>query len=480
MVRKCLAVLFLICCASIIWADIAPAEVKGDYGASFRLRQEYWENVMDFETLNKPDRDFFRLRSSLWGKVDFNQNFGIYGKITNEARYYLGNYKPFEITSPPAGVPYSDDDRFDEDELVVDNLYFDMKNLFGLPVDMRIGRQDFMGQYGEGFLIGDGTPGDGSRTNYFNAIKATWRINKDNSVDLVYLNNTQTDHLPNLHPARSDYLPNYLDNEKVLNISDEWGFILYGKNKLNDNFSIEPYYIFKHEDAVGHEYREHIASGGPNVALDLNTVGARAVLTAANWKVRAEYAHQFGEYDNDRDREANGGYIFIGQKFNDVSYKPEWELGYVFLSGDDNPENSTGDHEGWDPLFSRNASWNEVFIYTLVYETSGDGGAIPGYWTNMQLAKLGLKLTLDSATNLALSYQHLWADEETNVTASSVKNMFSNDSKDRGHIVTAMLSHTFTKQIDGFFQLEYFAPGDFYADNADDAIFARWQLQYKF
>jgi hypothetical protein len=29
-------------------------------------------------------------------------------------------------------------------------------------------------------------------------------------------------------------------------------------------------------------------------------------------------------------------------------------------------------------------------------------------------------------------------------------------------------------------QLEYFIPGDFYTSKAEDAIFARWQLQYKF
>lgn len=489
MVKKCLCILSLLFFSALIYAEIAPAEIKADYGGSLRLRQEYWEKVADLETFNASDRDFFRLRTSLWGKVDFNPDFGFYGRITNEARYYLGSYKPFEIAAPKAGYQTSDSDRFDEDELVFDNLYFDVKNLFGLPVDLRIGRQDFLGQYGEGFLILDGTPGDGSRTNYFNAIKATWTINKNNSVDLVYLNDTQTDELPNLHPARTDYIPTYLGNERLTNISDEWGFILYGKNKLNDNFSVEPYYIFKHEDAVGHEYREHIHVGGADTALDLSTVGARVVFTASNWKVRAEFAHQFGEYDNDRDREANGGYLFVGQKFAEVALKPEWELGYVYLSGDKNPGNLHGDHEGWNPLFNRAPTWNEVFVYPLVYETMRDSGAIPAYWTNLHLVKLGVKTALDAATTLALAYQHLWADEEIDrdyLVAPSYQGLFSFDSdgksssRDRGHIVTAMLNRTFTKQIDAYLQVEYFAPGDFYSDEAEDSIFVRWQLQYKF
>ncbi|MDX9746643.1 MAG: alginate export family protein, partial [Syntrophales bacterium] len=156
MVKKCLSVLCLFLFALLVYADIAPAEIKADYGGSLRLRQEYWENVIDLETLKAPDRDFFRLRTSLWGKVDFNPNIGIYTRVTNEARYYLGNFKPFEIAPGRPGYETSDSDRFDEDELIIDNLYLDVKNIFGLPLDLRIGRQDFLGQYGEGFVILDG------------------------------------------------------------------------------------------------------------------------------------------------------------------------------------------------------------------------------------------------------------------------------------------------------------------------------------
>lgn len=475
MVRKCMVFLCLMLFSALIYADIAPAEIKADYGGSLRLRQEYWENVTDLETLNAPDRDFFRLRTSLWGKVDFNPDLGVYARITNEARYYMGNYMPFEIAPGKPGSATSESDQWDEDELVIDNLYFDVKNLFGLPVDLRIGRQDFLGQYGEGFVLLDGTPGDGSRTYYFNAAKATLRLNKNHSVDFVYIYNRQTDDLlPSLYPARSDYLSGYYHNKRILNVSDERGYVIYGKSKLNDYFAIEPYFIRKEEDSVG-SYGDR--APGPRSELHLNTIGGRVVFTAANWKVRAEYAHQYGEYDNDRDREGNGGYIFIGQKYDNIILKPEWELGCVYLSGD--KQSSGSKHDGWNPLFSRSPMWNEVFAYTLVPETLSDGGAIGGYWTNLRLYKLGLKLALASTTNLALSYQYLRADENTNVTGTYAP-MYSNDSKDRGHIGTFMLTHAFTKQIDGYLQAEYFAPGDFYGDDAEDSIFLRWQLQFKF
>jgi hypothetical protein len=49
--KKCLWALFLLCIGAAVFADMAPAEVKADYGAAFRLRQEYWEKVVDLETL---------------------------------------------------------------------------------------------------------------------------------------------------------------------------------------------------------------------------------------------------------------------------------------------------------------------------------------------------------------------------------------------------------------------------------------------
>ena len=43
--------------------------------------------------------------------------------------------------------------------------------LSGVPLDFKIGRQDLF--LGNGWLVGDGTPLDGSRTFYFDAIRAT-------------------------------------------------------------------------------------------------------------------------------------------------------------------------------------------------------------------------------------------------------------------------------------------------------------------
>ena len=493
MLKKFLSVALLVLLVGVFFISAAYAEVTFNYGASERIRQEIWDNLADLKTM-KPtnssyDRNYFRFRTSLWGSADFNKDTGVYLKVTNEFKYNLGPYK--QPSDPLSKV--NDYVRLDEDELVFDNLYVKANNIFGLPVDLKIGRQDFLGpdMYGEGFLILDGTPGDGSRTFYFNAAKAKWRLNQNNNIDFVYISSQERDtYMPVWHTS----VPNagtYFDNKKILNASDEQGFVVYSRNKLSENLTLEPYYIFKKED----EFQFPFGTAKPasiTPELDLNTLGSRAVYTSGPWTVGGEFAYQFGEYDGDKgdpkyfynktdqkgyageDREGYGGYIFGKRKFADMKLKPELELRFVYLSGDD-PDSDK--NEDWDPLFSRNPSWNELIIYTQPNETIKEGYAIPGYWTNLQLfmAKVSMELTPD--TKLSISYQYLRSNEKANPLAG--QSAMFDDGKEKGHLPTLFISHKFSKNIDAFFQYEYFIPGDFYADNAKNGQFLRWQLQFK-
>ncbi len=440
MARKFLVVGFLIFMASMIIVSDVLAAVEFKYGGSLRLRQELWENAFDLDTLKVKNENFFRLRTSVWGQVTIDKDYSAYLKLTNEARYFINSRTP-------------SNNSFDEDEIVIDNLYADFKNVFKLPVDIRIGRQDFLFNYGEGFLIMDGTPGDGSRTFYFNAVKAVWKINQNNSLDFVVLSN----------PVRDIYLPSlYAANKRALNTSDEKGFFVYGKNKITDNLSVEPYYIYKKEDKF---------AATPD--LELNTIGMRAVYKYDTWRFRGEFAYQFGEYDGGRDRRGAGGYIAAGRKYDNVALKPEFDLSFIYLSGD---KPSTSKHEGWNPLFSRWPMWSELLVFTIVNENLKDGKT-PAYWTNMLIYRANVKLNFSTNTNLSLWYNYLRADQSTQGLNPA---MFSNSGKDRGHLPQAMLNHKFTKNIDGYLLAEYFIPKGFYSKDANDALFFRWQLQYRF
>ena len=270
-------------------------------------------------------------------------------------------------------------------------------------------------------------------------------------------------------PAWRTAVPNagtYYDNKKILNASDERAFMVYGRDKITENLTVEPYYIYKRE-------KEHpLKPATPQ--LDLNNFGAHAVYKSDPWAFGGEFVYQFGEYNGGRDRAGYGGYAYANRKFADLPLSPVFELRYVYLSGD---KPDTDKDENFDPLFSRAPYWNELLIYTQIYETITEGYAIPGYWTNSQMfmAKVTMDVTPD--TKFSLSYQY-WLANEKAQTLPPFKAMFANG-HERGHLPTAFITHKFSKDIDAFFQYEYFIPGNFYNDSAKNAQFLRWQLQFK-
>jgi len=423
---------------AIAFAVSAFCEDNFDYGFMLRLRQEYFKNAWDFnnQSTNLHNDNYFRIRASLWGKYKFNDNVSLYTRLTSEPDIYLVK----------KGTLSGGRDVGDE-EVVIDNIYLDVKNAFGLPLDLRIGRQDFLFTYGEGFVILDGTPYDGSRTVYFNAAKATYHFNQENSLDFIFIYNKSED----------EYLPVINNLERTLNTSDEKAFVLYGKLKPTEKLSLEPYYIYKSEDA----YR--------NVPkLELNTIGIRKVYSFTPWKLRGELAYQFGKYEDDDHRNGLGGYVYLTRFFKDKKFSPSLDFGFAYLSGDyDKTKNI---NTGWDPLFSRWPWISELYLFAYVIE-----GNEPAYWRNLQLWKATLNLNLSKKTNLAIVYNYLRANECLNGIGSF------GTGKERGHMPQIILKHKFNKNISGHLWCEYFIPGDFYAsNNQDPALFLRWQMMFRF
>lgn len=439
-------------------------------GAQLRFRYENWDNLITLGTNSTPnafkDRSFFRLRAMLWDDIKFNNQTSLRVRLNTEPKYQMGPFY-FMLKDPERR-------KFDQDEIVIDNLYLDLKKPGGLPVNFRIGRQDFLGPdtYGEGFLILDGTPGDGSRTFYFNAFKAQLLIHPKHTLDLVVARQPERDiYLPSIHPSYDDGRGNgYIQHKKRLTGSNEFAFWAYGRCKVTPNLNLEPYYIYKKEEKSTTDSRITIP------ASYLHNIGARAVYAfSKDFKIRAELVRQFGEYTKDgRDRRAWGGYAFLEKSLPNCPSKPTIELGYIYLSGDD-PRSKKD--EAFNPLFSRNPNWNELIIYTYLLETDNRGGAIPGYWTNLKMPMIRLKATPLKDLNLTLSYQKLYADEKTNSTRTY---MFSNKGKDRGDLYVFIASYKFTKSLDGMLQYEVFDPDDFYSKEAKTAHFFRAQIQWRY
>ena len=138
-------------------ADVAvkPASsgLKLDGGADFRLRDELKHEMPGTGVTAKKFENLLRLRSRLWGSASY-EDYTLYGRIANEFRVYTARSGKNKAGMSTYDFP---------DELYFDSLYLDVKNLVEDRLDVRIGRQEL--KYGEGRIISDASPGDGSRSS---------------------------------------------------------------------------------------------------------------------------------------------------------------------------------------------------------------------------------------------------------------------------------------------------------------------------
>jgi len=438
------------------FAQAGDSDLSFKGGAYERIRYEYWKNNRDMENRNYDggDRSYYRFKTSLWGEVDYKDILGLYAKLTHEQKgYYL-------LGSGGKKIDSNSNSHWPADEVVFDNLYLDIKEPGNIPVNFRVGRQDLLNQYGENFLIGDGTPGDGSRTFYFNAAKAGWTIDEKNTLDLIYINDPRND---TWLPVIDRYKP-----ENNLNATSEEGYVLYWKNKPNKDLSLETYYIYKREGA---DWGYSAPAGLQAQKGRINTVGAFSKYLMDPWTFHFQLADQFGKYGAD-DRQAQGGYFVADYDFKDVPLSPQLSGQYLYLSGDNK---KTAQNEGWDSLWSRFPSYSELYVSEWQYESGN------GYWTNLQMFRLTGTVKPCAKTKYSLSYSFLRANALVDPIASA---SISGAGKNRGHLLISRLDYAFTKNISAYLLGEYFIPcrgkNGFYSSSADSAVFVRTQLELKF
>ncbi len=400
---------------------VLAADDQFEYGFYERIRQEYNKNLFDLENSSGTNQNYFRFKTSVWGKYKFSDDLSLYSKVTGECKAYA-----YPSTN------------FDINEYVFDNLYVDVKNVFDAPFNLRIGRQNLV--YGEGFLMIDGTPLDGSRTIYFNAVKGT--LDLDNSDwDIFFIRQDPKDRR----------LPVINDLHRSLVEQKEEALGIYGKHIYNEDLSYDTYYIYKEEKS--------------SPKTKLNTIGARLVYAFEPFTMRSEAAVQYGEY-GEQDRRGTGGYLFFDYDMKDVLWSPTFTMGGVYLSGDDP---ATSKDESWDPLFSRWPYLSEAYAYILTPEKS------IGYWTNTQLFRLGVTLRPTEKMTVMANCNYLRANENTLRDSAG----YSWSNKERGWNPQLQINYKFNENVSSHILLDFFHPEGYYAEEKDDALFARWQVEIK-
>jgi len=424
--------------------------------ADMRLREIFAPNLL----FNKEDRHFQRYRARLGATVTPIENLDFNVRAVFEPRHFCQPSRELQVRNQ-----YFIDEWRDP-EILFDRMNVTWNKAFGLPLQVVVGRQDII--LGNGWLVLDGTPLDGSRTIFFDAVRATYNFEAAKTkVDVAWI----------CQHADSDYwLPPINDQDFHNHEQDEQGVIVYVTNTCVPKTQLDAFFIYKRDEAdLGTEPGDiapgHLAPWQAGANSDIYTFGGRAVhdLTE-NINLRGEFAGQFGSKaigDTSRqDLCAFGFNSRVTYKFNDAM-KNEVHAGYEFLSGD--KESTAGRTEQFDPLWGRWPQFSELYVYPVALENR------PGETTNFHRVNIGWSCVPSEKLSLAADYHVLFAHHNS----YAGRPYFDDESNCRGHLLVGKLGYKFAPHITGHFLAELFFPGSFYDDDYNEAAgFLRYELMF--
>ena len=441
------------------WTDKAKNPMPGlTWGADERMRIEYGNN---FITLNEQaaghEWDFFRYRTRLWASISPCADFTVNVRLIWEGRHWQNPTINDEHSDPRFYKKEWDNGQAEFDTLNV------KLNLAPLNTTVTAGRQDIV--LGDGWLVLEGTPYDGSTTIYFDAVRSTTQF-KDiqTALDLIYINQ---------YSSPDHWLPAIGDSDQPEIENNERGAIVWLTNKSIQNLEIDPYFIYKHDSSAFSPTNPNAGKRQGADNADIYTFGTRLVENfTPNLMGRVEMAGQFGQK---RSVSANtpdvqsicawGMNSRLDYNFNDAM-KNEFRLNFEYLSGNDNRDGN------FDPLWGRWPQFSELYVYTYAKETR------IANTTNLLRIGTNYLVRPTSACEIELDYNALFANHETQNTAAPG---FAGDGNFRGHLFSAIFRYKFNSHLAGHIWSEYLVPGNFYPDsNRDNAIYLRGELVLTF
>jgi hypothetical protein len=449
------------------------------WGSDLRLRNEFYNNGL---SLGVPaggigfgsvhEQDYLRFRGRIWASLMPTNDLTLNVRLSAEPREFLKR-STFDTFYQEEGPQW----RYG----IFDTLNLQWKKPFGLPATLTVGRQDIF--LGDGFLVGDGTPEDGSFTSFLDSARLTYKLDDiHTTIDAIGL----------MQYARPDaWLPTLGasthagDQVQPLTLTDqnERGAILWVANKSLPEANLDGYFMYKNDTRLN---GYPVPSFGDNA--EIYTLGGRASgLLEERWKYSLEGAYQFGrKQDPELNQGGNNPDIPLGSPAQTTGYRQlnayainsklsylfkdpvndQLSLCFEFLSGD-NP-NTKGD-EMFDVLWGRWPSWSEMYnIYSYVQETR------VGQTAN--LIRFGPTWTLNPMPKMefSTSYFLLLADQDTptrdlnnafGVPSALGTDAFTRTGSDRGQYLQSVLKYKFNQHLSAHLWAELLFPGDFYVNH---------------
>jgi hypothetical protein len=427
-----------------------------NWGFDIRFREEYMRDPLldEHHSTGLGNEDLWtRIRPRLWTQIKPVEDLD----LSINARVV---WEWWEICRPDTGPSTPDT------VVTVDDLNVRWANIADMPLAVTVGRQQM--RFGDGWLVFEGTPGDGSRTVYFDAIRGTYKADEMNTTfDAVYIEN-RADSQDSMIPNFNDTMAAGVKGRYIAE-NNERGIILYASNKSIQSTTIEPYFIYYHAGAL---------EGAPGVEedgsfADIYTLGTRVAGDMTdNIQGSAEGAFQFGnsQIGSGFTPEATSHSVCgawglnsrLTYNFHDDYDTAAW-AGYEVRSGGKDPA------QDFNILWGRYPQWSDLYNG---YMDTIDGR--PAASSDLHRLYVGAGFTPCKPLTFQANYHLLFAYNNNVDNAST-----TSEGHFRGQLLTALMKYQFNEHIAGHLQGEVFLPGNYYSDAANDvAFFGRYELVF--
>ena len=435
------ATIFLLSSQSLFASafQLDEEQKRATFGADFRYRiiSEHDRKLSSDDANGERLWQRFRLRA--WTSLQLTKATEFNLRIAAEPRYY-------DYPDVPA------DDGWVRDEFLFDDLNIALRDPLDIPVTAIIGRQQI--HLADNWLVGEGTPLDGTRTAYFDALRTTWDIvDWRTSIDVMYIDNRKDS---------SAYLSPINDYNFDMSEQDERGGIIWASHEVLECRFIDTYFIYKKDHNPSYK------DDGTKIGVDgeIYTVGLRGHGNATDaLSFNAEIAPQFG-HKNGTSLSAFAVNAWAQQLVSSEK-KGSIRLGYEFLSGDSNIDRH------YDKLWGREGIWSDLYTGGI---DGFDGRELDS--SNLHRPHIIGAVNLLKSVRAKGEYSLLFADKEVDLPDAS---KVDNGSMFRGHHVKASVEHKFNKHLKHYVTLQAMLPGNYYSDSRQEtATWFRYGVELKF
>ena len=354
------------------------------------------------------DTSYVEQRTRLNVKADFSQDVSAFIELDSYDTWgedFRSNYITGADTRPATA-----------DDVEVYQAYIQADQMFGMPLRLRVGRQELA--FGSQWLMGVNDTSSGFFGLSYDAIRLTY------ATDQFSIDAFAGQIAPESSPTEED--------------GDTWIYGIYGSYTGLENITIDAYYFLIRDAASLNdtnyswfgEWLEDVFNLDDYDVTNLNTIGLRGAGTIGAFDFEAEVAYQWGDAgqvgslfspgvygDDGADFDSWGLNLEVGYTF-DMAWQPRVYLGYAYLDGEDNRDVNFWEWlEGalcpWCPWFGLNkpdasVSFNRMFSNWEYSEFLDTDGAL----SNCQIFRAGVSAMPTESIELKLDVTYMEALDE--------------------------------------------------------------------